>query len=165
MKKTKTIRGLLGGRLLLALACVVSAAMTSGCQNKNPLQRQAVSGHVTLDGTPVKLGNVEFVPLDGSSPVSGGAVVRDGRYNIGELRGLPPGKYRVCVHAATGGGHDSAVLGANHNAGPDLPAKGPSINAMLGTEMIAPRFNTESTLTVEVKSGGPNQFHFEVTSK
>ena len=96
-----------------------------------------VTGTVLVDGKPLQGAFVTFVP-EGPDVVRGvGPTNAEGRYRVirpGSKVGAMIGKNRVSV---TGG-----------DAGRSLP----------------PRYNTESTLTYEVKRG-PNVFDIEITTK
>ena len=104
--------------------------------------RVSVTGTVSYDGRPVEQGTISFVPLDPSQAPEGGGIV-DGRFALS----VPPGKKQVQI---TG----SRPLPADQQ---DSESGGP-----LYEDYIPPRFNTESTLTAEVKAGEQNQFVFEL---
>jgi hypothetical protein len=83
-------------RILLGLFVVLLAGVT-GCSDRRPV-RVAVSGTVTIDGTPVTRGGIKFVPEKGRP--STGEIGPDGRFTLtcydggdGALRG----KHRVQV--------------------------------------------------------------------
>ncbi len=150
----KTIRRLLGsaiaGGLLLGACCL---PLLTGCGQGNPLGREAVSGQVTLDGEPLDQGNIEFAPVE-SDGVSSGTAISDGRYRIEQIKGLPPGEYRVRIFAA------------QENTAPPTPEEAalPALHRP-GVEQVAPRFNTASELDAQITAGGPNEFDFKVLSK
>jgi len=97
--------------LLAAAACVAA-----GCG-----QPGAVSGRVTLDGSPLATGVITFNP-SASGPSAYGAIGPDGRYELrtGAAAGLAAGDYVVTV-------------AANASA-PEQPATGP----WPGTERVLP---------------------------
>lgn len=124
-----------------------------GC-GKNPLGRQQVGGSVTLDGKPVAQGSIGFEPQQPGG-VGSGAMIRDGAYAIAESKGLPPGKYRVRISAADLGGEQQAgALSAPPGSAPPRARK----------NLIPPKYNSQSELTVEVVDGN-NRFDFDLTSK
>ncbi len=137
------------------VVCVILSVVLSGCGPSDPLDRKAISGTVTVDGSPVELGNINFEPEGGSGVSTGsGSIVTKGKFAIEKEFGLPVGKYRVRVNIpkpGTGGTVDP-------NALPGLPVAPPE-------EMAPPEWNTKSTQTIEVKSEGPFEFTFAVTSK
>jgi hypothetical protein len=80
---------------------MVAALLVCGCGSGKQLL--PVSGTVTLNGQPLKAGNVQFVP-EASGPQAEEipiGEVRDGKYELATRgkKGAPPGKYKVVVHA------------------------------------------------------------------
>ena len=108
--------------------------------------RLPVSGTITLKGQPVTEGTINFQSEDGAT-MSGG-LIKDGKYEVPAVKGLPPGKYIVRISAAKPG---SAV---------DEPVPGES--GPPAEELVPPEFNSNSTLTFEAKEGTENQFNFDV---
>ena len=84
--------------LATLLVCVVGA--TAGCGSKNPQGRRAVEGTISIDGTPIAQGSIEFTP-DSSNAVqtSSGAAITDGKFKISETKGLAEGSYLIAVSA------------------------------------------------------------------
>ena len=119
-------------------ACLGMAAMAvlaaAGCGGRGFAE---VRGTVLVDGKPLQGAFVTFVP-EGPDAVRGvGSTNAEGRYRVirpGSKVGAMIGKNRVSV---TGG-----------DAGRSLP----------------PKYNTESTLTYEVKRG-PNVFDIDIKTK
>jgi hypothetical protein len=81
----------------------IHAALTSvvlvllvGCGKSNQFP---VRGAVSLDGTPLASGTIHFRPVDPAVSRGGGATIRDGRYEIDAVHGLPAGKYLVAIDA------------------------------------------------------------------
>ena len=99
--------------------------------------KAAVTGTVTLDGQPVSAGTVTFVKSEGGA-VREGAVVRDGAFEAK----IPPGTYRVEV---TG----QKVTGKRKQKGFD----GKDEELVITEEMFPARYNTQSELREEIKSG------------
>lgn len=133
--------------------CLVATPLTSlvGCGGDNPLNRQPVSGTVTLDGQPIDHGSIEFSPQDPEGVSSGGMIV-DGEYSVPAEKGLPPGKYRVRIYAPEGG----VPVPADQPPGPGV---GPPPK-----ERIPPAYNRESEIMVEVIEGGDNTFEYTIQS-
>ncbi len=84
-----------------ALCGVLLLVMSSpGCgKHDDPLNRQAISGSVTLDGQPLQQGTISFLPLE-KKDTSGGATITSGKYSVAREQGLAPGKYKVMISAA-----------------------------------------------------------------
>ncbi len=91
MKRNALIRAALATLLI----CGVAA---TGCGAKNPQGRRAVEGTISIDGTPIATGTIEFAP-DASNAVqtTSGAVITDGKFSISETKGLTEGTYSVAV--------------------------------------------------------------------
>jgi hypothetical protein len=135
----------------------VLAVTFVGCQPANPLGRLAVSGNVTLDGQPIDSGTIEFAPESG---VGSGAKILNGAYSIETAKGLPPGKYRVRIFAPK---LPPGAKPVDPTAPPGPP--GPESN-FLGVERVSAKFNSATTLAVEVPATtDPQVFDFAVTSK
>lgn len=136
---------------LICLGLIV-AGLFSGCGSKDPLNRRAISGTVTLDGQPLKQGSIAFQPLQQGGVGSGG-LISDGKYTIPAGKGLPQGKYRVTVNA---GGETAAKLG---------PDGMPGDAGAAPKELVPAIYNTASTLTAEVSDTRSQQFDFQLKSK
>lgn len=135
---------------LTGVLCVsILAAGASGCADGRP-KRYAVSGEVTWKGKPLDRGAITLLPADPSLGSSGGAMIKDGRYDIPGRDGLLPGKYRVLITSADA---------TNRTPDPDVP---PGPSGPLPKDRINPRYNTQTILTAEVKAEGPNTFRFDV---
>jgi hypothetical protein len=109
----------------------------AGCSKSGP-ELAPVSGRITLDGKPLEKADVLFQP--GSQPPSSGRTDADGRYVLAYKRGVM-------------GGH----VGSNSvqiTISPDVVPNPPNIPA---------RYNYESKLTYEIKSG-QNEFNFDLTT-
>lgn len=134
----------------LALSGVFLLAL-SGCGGKGDgLNRQAVSGTITMGGSPLASGMIQFLP-DGGDPlkvVGGGATITGGTYQIPTESGLIPGNYIVSISAP--------------ESGPDTGA-GPGSAAKLPKETVPAKYNTATTLKAEVKAGASNTFDFQLT--
>jgi hypothetical protein len=127
------------------LALSVALACVAGCGD-GPRQAH-VSGAVSIDGEPVKLGVIQFVPTEGKTPTSG-AEIREGSYATEIFIG--PAEVRISYPKVTG---------------KKKPYEGPDVRWLdLTTEMIPEKFNRSSTLRAEVKSGdNVLDFHLKST--
>jgi hypothetical protein len=119
-----------------------------GCGD--PLNRQEVTGEVTLKGQPVEDGVINFAPLDGQGTGDGAQIVK-GKYRIPREKGLSPGKYKVSIYAGNG-------LSGEGDASPDAPKAG----FKPARERIPPEYNEKSTVVKEVVKGGQNNFDFNI---
>jgi len=57
-----------------------------------------MSGSITLDGNPVKSGNISFYPLGLETNRKVATVVENGKYQIETNEGLIPGKYKIEIN-------------------------------------------------------------------
>jgi hypothetical protein len=78
----------------LGILCLISV---SGCSCSDFESR--VSGRVTLDGNPIGLGFLVFVPEGGETNPANGAIQSDGSYELktANTEGLRAGKYKISV--------------------------------------------------------------------
>ena len=85
-----------------------------------------------------------------------GGVISSGKFDVPANKGLTPGTYTVRVY--------SADPPSDKPAAPDPGAPGGGGYPM-AKDRIPPKYNSESTRTVEVTRGGDNRFSFEITSR
>ncbi len=110
----------------------------AGCSKPGP-ELAPVTGRITLDGEPLEKADILFQP-DGSKPPSSGRADAAGRYELAYKRGIMGGSVGPNTVRIT--------------ISPDVVPNPPNIPA---------RYNTDSELTREVKSG-PNEFNFDLTT-
>jgi hypothetical protein len=128
--------------LLLALALMGLAGCSGG---------SSIEGTVTLDGTPVDGGAITFTPTEGGSGSQVGAPIVGGKYRAAPRPAPAPGSYRVSISW-------------KKPTGRKVPTPGDQTVLMDQTaEAIPPQYNTNSTLTKEIKRGS-NTINFELTS-
>lgn len=121
----------------------------NGCGSGNELGRMPVTGEVTFGGEPLDHGSIEFTPT--GEGTQSGSVIENGKYEIAESRGLPPGEYIVRIYSPEG-------EGANPTGEPPAPGE----SSDLPEERIPPSFNVKSDQKVTVKSGEENKFDFAI---
>ena len=108
-----------------------------------------VSGHITLDGSPLPQATVSYLPTRDEGIPAVGRTDDNGDYIIQEssdLKGLEPGSYRVRITT-----YDEGDLDAE----PPLPRV---------RERVPVQYNLDTTLTAEVKEQ-ENTFDFQLESK
>jgi hypothetical protein len=142
-----------GTSVLRALSWVSLAAAVAGCGDRGyeGERRYPLGGKVTVDGQPMGLGVISFVPEEKGGRVSGGPI-RDGAYSVPEARGAYAGKYRVVIH---------------WNKLTGRKVKNPMFPEDLIDEMkegLPARYHDESVLTAEV-APGKTTFDFDLQSK
>jgi hypothetical protein len=130
----------------LALLALV---VWGGCNEPDDdLPREAVSGTVTLDGQPLEKGMIQLIPAGGRGQTQAGAPIERGSYSIPQREGPVPGRYTVVITAAEGSS--------------TAPAGAPGKEVPIPKELIPAKYNTKSTLALEVKKGEKNRGDFEL---
>lgn len=128
----KSIFGLLVGVLLSML----------GCSSKSDVALAAVHGRITLNGEPLSNARIVFVPQGSRGGPAFAVSNRQGEYEMQythDKKGAVIGGCLVRINTATRPSEDDAI--------PPAP------------ELVPPKYNTESTLKVEVApDGGPYDF-------
>jgi hypothetical protein len=124
-----------------------------GCGPKS--DRLAISGKVTLNGAPLDLGSIRFSSNGGGKLFASGAVVKDGEYHIPQLKGLPPGTYRVEINSP-----DTKAPLVTYRPAPGEPVAPPT-----APERVPAEYNSESKHSVEVSASKDNEFIFDIVSR
>lgn len=125
-----------------SLAAIV-IAICVGCGDSGPPR---VSGTVTLNGLPVKLGEIQFAPTDGVGKVAS-AVITEGAYSVEAT----PGAKRVEIQAFEKVGEKPMD--------PSMPG---SAMAPIMKPLLPEKYNTASELTLEVQ--GSTEKDFDLTT-
>jgi hypothetical protein len=136
----------------LTLAILPAALLLlAGCGGGD-VNRGEISGAVKLDGKPLEQGSILFKPTDGASGSATGGTIENGRYQCSGATGPAIGWNRVEIRAM-------------RKTGKKIPKpfapQGQTIDEQI--EAIPPKFNSQSSLKVEVKRG-ENTADFEVSS-
>jgi len=142
----------------LWMLCFAVALTAPGCGGSSgkKIDRQSISGSVTLDGAPLDQGTIRFEPMsDVKEKTAAGSLIQAGRYAISAAEGLPPGKYIVSISAVEGAASTPAAdpQDAMNAAAKETPK----------ADRIPAKYNKNSELVVEIKSGS-NQHDFPLTS-
>jgi hypothetical protein len=123
-----------------------------GC-GKGDANRGAIAGQVKLDGQPLEQGSILFMPMEGvKGSIADGEIV-NGRFQLLGKNGPAVGWNRVEIRA---------LRKTGKLVPKPFPARGKMVEEQV--EAIPPRFNSASTLKVEVKPG-ENTADFAVESK
>jgi hypothetical protein len=124
-------------KLTSTFCCFAVCAAIAGCGGPKYKgdKQYPLAGEVTVDGQPVDLGSISFIP-QGKGRSSGG-VIKDGKYTIPEENGANAGTYRVEIHwlKRTGRQLKDAESGEMYDE---------------RREAIPDKLNTNPELTVEV---------------
>jgi hypothetical protein len=144
------VRLAIGRASLVGLGLVVTAGTSAGCGDRDPRNRQAVSGFLRLDGHPIDDGAILLEPLaeDGSGLAAGGTI-RHGSFAIARDRGPSPGLYRVRIYS-----------GAGVQAPPGEGQSERTRRSMV--ERLPEIYNTNSELRMDVVAGGPNRLQLDL---
>lgn len=108
-----------------------------------------MTGTVLWDGAPLEGGWIYFRPL-GKGP-SSAAEIHHGEFKTPAAKGLLPGTYQVAIEYRKRTGKQIKVY----------------TGEMIEEEqqIIPPRYNQQTTLTIEVQAKGPNHVTFELESE
>jgi hypothetical protein len=117
--------------------CPVLVVLALGCGGKNEIEKVVLNGTVTRDGKPMSKGRITLFPVgETKGPVSG-AEIKKGAYKIDINGGVPVGKHRVAFHEVE----------VDAKRDPTLPPP------LVENNILPPKFNDQSKLEFEVKSG------------
>jgi hypothetical protein len=125
-------------RIPRSFVVLCACLLLAGCESRTyeGEQRFPITGKVTVDGQPVDIGTISFLPTNSERRVSGGPI-QDGVYSVTEEMGPNAGAHRIEIHwhKKTGAKYrdnDSGEMYDTRKEG--LPAK----------------FHSQSELTAEV---------------
>jgi hypothetical protein len=136
-------------RVQAAAICAVLGAALSGC-GQRAADQGAIGGEVRFDGKPLATGSVLLTPMQGVKGAVVGGRIENGRY---QLAGVAVGQNRVEIRS---------LRKAGRMVQKPMAPLGQMVEA--DEEAIPSRFNSASTLTVDVKLG-QNTADFEVMSR
>ncbi len=160
----------------LCLLCLLLAAF-AGCPGGGTgVDTVAVTGTVTLDGSPVGGANVAFSPKSADGRAAAGITDASGRFTLTTIEagdGAVPGSYAVTITKVSGGDQAGAALADRMSRGETLTAEELDTLARGGEgdveqkSAIPEKYASADTsgFTAEVKSGGTNDFPFAMTSE
>ena len=139
----------LTSRSEIALSAIVMIPLLlMGCSSEPAGPEMfTVSGTVTFDGTPVEDGRIQFRKASGDQKAFS-AEIKAGAYKLE----AEAGTMQVEITA-------SRPSGKFDNSNPDDPPQ------PIGEMYIPAKYNSETTLTAEVKNSGENVIPFELTEK
>lgn len=135
---------------------IVTLAVTLpllGCGGGDGLDRQSVSGTVSLDGVPLESGLITFDPASAQSETSVATEITAGSYTFGRDNGPVPGEYRVVINSAA----EATVEPTAGEAPGDTFIPPPK-------EEVPKKYNVESILKATVAAGDNPPIDFEMTS-
>jgi hypothetical protein len=127
--------------------------LSLGCGQRAGPPRAAVTGTVTLDGVDIAEGSIALYPLGDVKGSGAGGSIKDGHYSLGADRGPSIGRNRVEIHAAKKSGRKVQA-----------PLADPGVMTDEMIEAVPARYNSDSTLECDVKSGD-NILDFTLTAR
>lgn len=110
--------------------------------------KRAVSGDITLQGTPLDQGTIAFFVGDVPTPTAE-CLITDGKYALPAEQGLLPGKYVVRIRST----EEVPITPDEYAAGKTAPP---------GKERIPERYNTATEQAVDVPTIGTTKFDFRI---
>jgi len=126
----------------------------AGCAESDGLNRQPAAGSVTLDGTPLPSGTIQFRPTSGEATTETSTSISSGKYSFTKQTGPVPGKYSVSI---------------SDIADPNIQAKEGMVPGDFRPpstkDKVPAKYNVQTTLTAEVKAGQSTPIDFTLTSK
>jgi hypothetical protein len=133
-------------RWLLICFCL----LLSGCFASTPI----VEGTVTLDGTPIDGGGILLHPVNSSTGANVGRDITAGKFRFAGSSSPAVGKHRVVIHWVRKTGRMVPVP-----TNPNGPERIEEID-----DTVPAKYNTQSTLEVEVKPG-VNRFEWKLETE
>jgi hypothetical protein len=144
----------LNAQSLRAVKPALLVLLSFGCsraEKGDGFAHEAVSGTVTLNRQPLDSASIQFIPAAPGTLPETSADIKDGKFEIGSERGPVPGSYKVLI--------------SSQSAAEVRPGEMPGDPPKPRPDPIPAKYNTKSTLTAEVKAGGPNSFEFPLQTK
>jgi hypothetical protein len=132
-------------------AVLLTFCALSGCGDDGLEKRYPVSGKVTFNGTPLRTGNIDFVPDDATQGRAASGKITDGQYQLGTIAdsdGAFPGSYKVRIKSVD---VDYSAVVKNTPKG----AAGRQDDVIKATraakKLIPPRYELETTSNLTAK--------------
>jgi hypothetical protein len=130
------------GKIVSSIAAATVMISLSGCSNERPMGD--VQGTVIVNGEPLKEGTIRFLPVNGDTQATGGAI-RDGRFRVQ----VPVAKQRVEIAA--------------NMIDPEKTPPNATADQIVMKALVPDRYNFQSELTLDVVPG-VNEPAFELTN-
>lgn len=129
-----------------------------GCGGPEGPLRVSAMGTVTLDGVPLKSGQIRFIPVQVEQGPAAATLIQDGAFEFEDDRGPVLGEHRVEIEATDFQGFeidDEEAFGqrAEKTRGVGIPQN-----------PVPKAYNVHSTLKETVSANGPNSFLFDLKS-
>ena len=131
---------------LVAAGLLCSSLIGCGSSVPPGPARSKVTGKVSYKGQPVARGQIRFTPENGPFAQ---ADIRDGKYEVDYKGGVPVGPAKVEI--------DSYVETGPETVEPDGTRRRQSV------QDLPTKYNTASTLRVEITAKGKNEHNFDLS--
>ncbi len=141
-------------RRAMAASLLVSWGVMGCGGGSDGLDRQPVTGSVTLDGTPLETGTIRFLPQSAEASTETSTTIEAGAYAFGKDTGPVPGTYKVLISSAKG---EAFELPQGKMPGEVHPPK--------AKEKVPASYNVRSNLTATVTAGQKTPIDFTLNSK
>jgi hypothetical protein len=106
-----------------------------------------ITGTILVDGEPAETGSIAYIPVDGNTG-TGGGVVENGKYTAR----APAGKMKVQIQV-------NKVVGQRQA----YDAPGSRVTPVM-EQILPPKYNTQTTLEIDVQPG-ENVKNYELSTK
>jgi hypothetical protein len=137
------------------IVCHLAGCSSSGAEN---VERAAVSGIVTLDGSPLPSGVIRFIPEGRTTGPQTTATVSNGSFMLPDDLGPVVGKHRIEIDSTDLGGLEPDDEQALDRLRAEKTRK------RIEIVRIPPVYNRQSKLTVHVPPEGRFDLTFELVS-
>lgn len=151
-------RALTRNRTCGPLLTISLFATLVGCGSDASLSRSAVSGTVTLDGVPLAIGTICFVPIGETPGPKTSLRIEDGTFAATQKHGPVKGRHRIEIESTDTGG----LQMDDEHAIERLKSQG---KRRITVVQVPPWYNQSSQLEVSVMSEQSNSFAFELATK
>jgi hypothetical protein len=137
----------------LTVAVLFPAGLTlAGCSSGDGLDRQPVTGSVTLDGAPLAKGTIRFTPTSNEAGTDTSAEISGGKYAFSKKTGPVAGNYSVSISSIDDPGIQAKEGMVPGDFRPPTPK-----------DTVPPQYNVKTTLTAAVKAGASESIDFNLT--
>ena len=134
-------------KLVFLYVCALALGIV-GCSKADLKGRVPISGKVTLNGTPLKDGEILFDPIGSQQMRSqSGGKIHDGKYSLPAEFGLVPGEYAVRI--------------SSMEEVPGTRVESPNLELNVEyRNLVPPKFGSASEQKVTVTNTGKQTFDF-----
>jgi hypothetical protein len=130
-------------------------AGAAGCgPGADNLNRQAISGMVTLDAQPLAEGTIHFMPSSSEATTEVSEVIKDGKYAFSKFNGPVPGPYKVQISAPE-----------PQNFQPPAGKTPGEFVIPVAKQSVPEKYNLKTILTATIKPDHSGAVDFPLSSK